>query len=471
MVLMGFLPYTATLAQTDRSQAGGIENFLSIQSIPPPESQSGAPVLDHSECLPQAERVRIQAEVRATIDALQAAGKLAAPQGAVQTTLFKWPTRAKAGYSEPGYFTVQNFVDHDNLGASLRDYNCGRRTYDFGANNGHKGTDILLWPFPWRSMDEGVMEVLAAAKGVIVRKQTGAADRNCLNGGSIPWNGVILRHADGTQSWYIHFKRGAAFITNKVVGDSVQVGEFLGVSGSSGLSNWPHLHFEVQNSFGDMVDPFFGACNPTTATTLWQQQIPYEVPSVNRLIIKNSTREYRVCPNPEITYAKDTFNLGDTLALWAYIRDHVTGTPSATRIKNPSGVTAISYTNRNTGSTFTTAYQYWWWLVDNTWTPGRWTWEFDLGGRTYTKTFFMTGRVASTSKRFALKRLQISPNPASGGVSIVGLVPSQPYILRDVRGAICASGKGAGYVSLQALSKGIYTLYAEGFMPERVVVE
>ena len=216
MVLLALLPYTATLAQTDRTQAGG-ENFLSIQSTPPPESQSGAPLLDHSECLPQAERVRIQAEVRATIDALQAAGKLAAPQGAVPATLFKWPTRAKAGYSEPGYFTVQNFVDHDNLGASLRDYNCGRRTYDFGANNGHKGTDILLWPFPWRSMDEGVMEVLAAAKGVIVRKQTGAADRTCVNGGSNPWNGVILRHADGTQSWYIHFKRGAAFITNRLL--------------------------------------------------------------------------------------------------------------------------------------------------------------------------------------------------------------------------------------------------------------
>jgi murein DD-endopeptidase MepM/ murein hydrolase activator NlpD len=315
------------------------------------------------------------------------------------------------------------------------------------------------------------MEVYAAAKGVIVRKQTSNFDRNCTQNGSSSWNGIILRHADKSVSWYIHFKNGASFITPKQVGDSVQAGEFLGVSGSSGSSDWPHLHFEVHDSTDAVIDPFSGSCNATTSSSLWQTQQAYQIPSVNRLVIKNSTREYRACPNLEITYEKDTFNIGDTLSLFAYMRDFSNGSSVAVRIKNATGATTISFTNTNNGQSYATAWQYWWWLITRSWTPGRYTWEYDLGGQMYKKTFFISGQVASAKEPLSQKQLSVTPNPASGSLHVTGLNPNQTFTLRDILGAVCRLGTGNASLSLTGLAKGVYAVHADGYKPERVLVE
>lgn len=57
-------------------------------------------------------------------------------------------------------------------------------------------------------------------------------------------NWVMVRHGDGTVARYIHLTMDGALVT---VGDRVAQGDVVGLSGNSGPSNGPHLHFDVQS--------------------------------------------------------------------------------------------------------------------------------------------------------------------------------------------------------------------------------
>jgi murein DD-endopeptidase MepM/ murein hydrolase activator NlpD len=62
-------------------------------------------------------------------------------------------------------------------------------------------------------------------------------------------NKVVVRHWDGTETWYCHLSR----ITAR--SGSVAAGEQVGNLGSSGNSTGPHLHLEVHPGGGDAVNP------------------------------------------------------------------------------------------------------------------------------------------------------------------------------------------------------------------------
>lgn len=63
-------------------------------------------------------------------------------------------------------------------------------------------------------------------------------------------NRVIIRHADGTETWYCHL---SAFGTSP--GQSVKPGELIGLVGSTGNTTGPHLHLEVRPGGTDPIDP------------------------------------------------------------------------------------------------------------------------------------------------------------------------------------------------------------------------
>ncbi|MFJ6483498.1 MULTISPECIES: LysM peptidoglycan-binding domain-containing M23 family metallopeptidase [unclassified Streptomyces] len=65
-------------------------------------------------------------------------------------------------------------------------------------------------------------------------------------------NEVVIRHADGKYSQYAHLSQ-----LSVSSGQSVTAGQAIGLSGSTGNSTGPHLHFEIRTtpSYGSDMDP------------------------------------------------------------------------------------------------------------------------------------------------------------------------------------------------------------------------
>ncbi len=145
-----------------------------------------------------------------------------------------------------------NFVDHD-IKRGFRDFNCGPHGY-----NGHKGTDIAIRDY--RAMEDGV-SVLAAAPGRVVGIRDGVIDGDIAlagveaTGGRDCGNGVTIQHDGGWRTSYCHLKRNSLVVN---VDQDVERGQKLGEVGSSGRSQFPHLHLEVRHKTGRVIDPFVG---------------------------------------------------------------------------------------------------------------------------------------------------------------------------------------------------------------------
>lgn len=153
------------------------------------------------------------------------------------------------------------YMDHDPA-PGARDWSCGFKSYD-----GHGGVDILLRNF--REQDLGV-PVIAAAGGTVIGTSDGHPDRNTTWDVGGYGNYVEISHPGGLTTIYGHLRRGSLAVTQ---GQKVGRGALLGLVGSSGKSNWPHLHFEVRSN-GAAVDPFAGGCS--TQESLWTNQLAYQ---------------------------------------------------------------------------------------------------------------------------------------------------------------------------------------------------
>jgi hypothetical protein len=163
-------------------------------------------------------------------------------------------------------FYPTNYVDH--LGV---DWDCQALT-----SAGHLGSDFGAGGFP--GMDDG-RTITAAAAGTVVATNDGEIDR-CVTGtcagGAGFGNYVQIEHDDGRTTFYAHL---AQFSIEVAVGDAVKCGQVVGRLGSSGFSTGPHLHFEVRDAAGALVDPFTGACSEVA--TSWTDQADYgEIPGL-----------------------------------------------------------------------------------------------------------------------------------------------------------------------------------------------
>ncbi len=112
------------------------------------------------------------------------------------------------------------------------------RTVGQGFNGAisHQGKFAIDWDMPIGT------PVRAARSGLVVATEDGYRQ-----GGNDPSlksraNYVRIRHDDGTIGNYVHMSPGGVRVR---VGERVREGAVIGLSGNTGFSTGPHLHFEV----------------------------------------------------------------------------------------------------------------------------------------------------------------------------------------------------------------------------------
>ncbi|KAB8168770.1 peptidoglycan DD-metalloendopeptidase family protein [Streptomyces sp. 3MP-14] len=119
--------------------------------------------------------------------------------------------------------------------------------YELSATYGNSGD---RWASKHSGQDFAVpngTEVNAVHEGTVVK-----AGGNGAGDGPAYGNAVVVDHGDGTFTQYAHLSE-----VEVAVGDEVDTGEEIALSGNTGNSSGPHLHFEVRTTadYGSAIDP------------------------------------------------------------------------------------------------------------------------------------------------------------------------------------------------------------------------
>jgi murein DD-endopeptidase MepM/ murein hydrolase activator NlpD len=85
--------------------------------------------------------------------------------------------------------------------------------------------------------------VCAARAGVVIAVRKDSDERGLKPQNLSDGNYIFIQHDDGSVANYWHFQKDAVLVN---VGDSIQTGQVIGLSGNTGYSAFPHLHFEIQ---------------------------------------------------------------------------------------------------------------------------------------------------------------------------------------------------------------------------------
>ena len=207
-----------TLAWADNLLSGPIEVMLDLGS--------GAPIVG-APALPA--RATVPANGSVLVSVLHAAPGRSGSSQLVLTTIpgdpgarprdvtYVFPLRQRAARVEQGYGGSFSHTDPQNLYA-----------VDFAAEIG--------------------TPVLAARSGTVMQVESDF-DKAGLNlekfGGRA--NFVRIAHDDGTMGLYAHLQESGVLVR---VGQHVQAGQQIGLSGNTGFTTGPHLHFAVQVNRG-----------------------------------------------------------------------------------------------------------------------------------------------------------------------------------------------------------------------------
>jgi murein DD-endopeptidase MepM/ murein hydrolase activator NlpD len=435
----------------------GIAPAFAQPAILPPDG-GGSASFSHVPCLSAQQAADIEAMLSRNITMLPAQPAA----GAKKTAALRlgWPLRQATGFSYDYLYGIGQYVDHDPIYPNhVLDWNCGSRTYDQASGYNHSGTDIFLWPFPQNMMASGQAEIVAAAPGIIIGKEDGHYDLSCsMSGGT--WNAVYVMHADSTVAWYGHMKKYS--LTTKNIGDPVAQGEFLGLVGSSGNSSGPHLHFELHDKNGQVLDPFHGSCN--SGSGYWQTQKPYYESAINTLMTHSAPPQLQSCPNLDIINAKDTFDLNDPITFAAYYHDQQAGQNAVFSVLKPDGSSFASWQSASATS-YVASYWYWSKNIPADAPRGIWQFKASFQSRNYVHPFFVNGIPAGVAPAGNFSG-SMHPNPADKELWLRLNGAAQISICNTVGQHMLSQAYHAGVpVALHGLNEGLYFLvldYADG---------
>ena len=108
------------------------------------------------------------------------------------------------------------------------------KSYSYISTNGYYSSGKFHGAIDY-AVDSGT-PVYAAADGVVMTTKDLPTSYGTY---------VVIQHANGLQTWYGHGTRGSISVSP---GQTVKQGQQIMLSGSTGNSSGPHLHFEVRKS-------------------------------------------------------------------------------------------------------------------------------------------------------------------------------------------------------------------------------
>ncbi|CAM5667417.1 M23 family metallopeptidase [Streptomyces avidinii] len=119
--------------------------------------------------------------------------------------------------------------------------------YTLSATFGKGGN---MWSHKHSGQDFAVpvgTQVKAAAAGVVVK-----AGPNGGGDGPAYGNAIVIKHANNTYSQYAHLSK-----IQVKIGQKVKASQRIALSGNTGNSSGPHLHFEIRTTpnYGSAVNP------------------------------------------------------------------------------------------------------------------------------------------------------------------------------------------------------------------------
>lgn len=101
--------------------------------------------------------------------------------------------------------------------------------------------------------------VCAARNGVVIAARKDSYRRGLKKEFLSEGNYVFIQHDDGSVAHYWHFDTEKVFVKT---GDTVKTGQVIGLSGNTGYSAFPHLHFDVSGysedgRYGELATRFY----------------------------------------------------------------------------------------------------------------------------------------------------------------------------------------------------------------------
>jgi len=394
-------------------------------------------------------------KIRATISAYE---KRKAALGAHgdDTAPFLYPFFPQAGILGQDLF-ITNFTDLNSRpgDTAIQDWDCSEYTYD-----GHHGHDSLIRTF--REQAIGV-PVFAALDGVVVDTHDGEPDMNTVWDENNLANYVIIDHGGGYVAWYFHLRKGSVAVSP---GQTVTSGTQIGLTGSSGFSDWPHLHLQTEKD-GQWVEPSAGPCRP--GDSLWVNQPPvdrdfyvagfYLTPGVISILNRDSI--LRDAPARAATFLRGIQTVGVRVDL----RNVPVGSTFSLRAINPRGQEVL-----NDGGGFNNSVVFeLGWVINaydlNLDLPGTWRFQALINDEVVVDAPF---KVVTAARQLANRApnkvtVQLSPHPVVGHALTCQV--QSPLVLRDPDFDIVSyryEWKVKGHLVRTVTSAGLTDLLASG---------
>ncbi|MDX1404875.1 MAG: M23 family metallopeptidase [Woeseiaceae bacterium] len=130
---------------------------------------------------------------------------------------------------------------HDDEHLYLLPYASGRSyriIQGYGSRFSHRGLEHYAIDF---NMSVGTP--VHAARGGVVANVEESHNKGCWDDGCGAYaNFIVVLHDDGTTGEYYHLKQNGALVD---IGERVVAGQQIGLSGNTGHTTMPHLHFAV----------------------------------------------------------------------------------------------------------------------------------------------------------------------------------------------------------------------------------